>query len=233
MDSDQLILLLSADWFRPFWATIGLYDERQGDSVVRCARAEVRAFLGEKRSYYEVDLRPERKAGTLERFVNCVRRSEGPEVARAVMALAAPQQTHHLLRDLFRSLVARLVGHSDLDSVLGATAAAEKLRTASDSAFPASLREALDTAFQNASGEWDSYLRERTQDPPSLLVDSAEDLQSAGAERVFLDAIKNSFDPTAQNELAKELIRQSRTVAPDYTDELTEYLAPLRAQARH
>lgn len=69
--TDSLIMLLSSDWFLPFWREVGIeVDHASKTAIQEGCRAIVRRFIGDAESYYHIDLREERWRATNSVFIH-------------------------------------------------------------------------------------------------------------------------------------------------------------------
>jgi hypothetical protein len=75
--TDYLIMLLSTDWFLPYWAEIGIIiDETKKSRIQRGCREIVIHMLGVSDSYFLGDVSEERKQVTRSRFLSLLRNCE-------------------------------------------------------------------------------------------------------------------------------------------------------------
>jgi len=74
--TDSLIMLLSTDWFLPYWAEIGInIDEAKKVSVQLGCREIVAQILGGCSDYYRSNISPDRKRETTSLFLLLLRKS--------------------------------------------------------------------------------------------------------------------------------------------------------------
>ena len=85
--TDTLIMLLSSDWFLPFWEEIGIEsDDASKTAIQEGCRAIVRSFMEDSGSYFHIDFREERWQGTNSAFIDLLDRF-GAGAAKPLAAL--------------------------------------------------------------------------------------------------------------------------------------------------
>jgi hypothetical protein len=73
--SDYLIILLSTDWFMPYWTEIGInIDEAMKTGIEQGSREIVKQIMNGADDYYRIDLSPRRRLETENEFVALLRR---------------------------------------------------------------------------------------------------------------------------------------------------------------
>jgi hypothetical protein len=85
--TDSLIMLLSSDWFLPFWEEIGIESgDASKNAIQEGCRAIVRSFMEDSGSYFHIDFREERWRETNFAFIDLLEKF-GAGAAKPVAAL--------------------------------------------------------------------------------------------------------------------------------------------------
>lgn len=177
-DRDRVVLLLSADWFRPFLRVFGLVlDEREESSLQQCARTAVRDLMAAAKEYWSTDLSDARRARTAQLLLTCVLR-EGRNAHDQLDAFIGAQResvdaeetTLWLFDAITERLVSQQADSADAIDVSALKLIASAWQTASRDAPD---EDALEKAALNSQTSWDKYLRSLTPDLPTYLSDYA------------------------------------------------------------
>jgi hypothetical protein len=175
--SDQIIMLLSSDWF---YKVADVFDIRPSPdsikSVQSLGRAIVRDLMGSETNYFYVDFSEERRRGSLESFLAGVEHTSLDERSKAAITslLSVDDETSRasfLVRQILADLAAEAPGISALPlSPLAVVAA----RDACAEVLSENGRERLSAAATAASTNWDRFLAALTPDQPTALEDLAQ-----------------------------------------------------------
>jgi hypothetical protein len=174
--ADQLIMLLSTDWFSPHWAAAGLTIEPRGKAgLQQDCRAMVRDFVGSAPEYWLVSFAEARINETNQKFMAALQRQNLDQatidrISDIVIRLSEEDPESRsvwLLADLTRQLVAHKAknptGHSEItERVLG---------DAWEMCEP-KIPDLHEVCRQSAT-EWDRYIAGLTPDLPTMLADYA------------------------------------------------------------
>src|SRR5579864_6586554 len=179
--ADRLAMLLSADWFAPYWRHFGIVLSEAECALVRQAAREVtRRLIGSVYLYWNIDFSEQRITDT--------KRSFADRVKAAGIAEAGREQILELLDDktreqdeaattlwLFGALLDQLSSGSP--SANPPHIADDALRTIgslwANRSSTMDVSDQLERAVLSASTEWDRYLRNLTPDLPTYLSDWA------------------------------------------------------------
>jgi hypothetical protein len=170
---DVALLLLSSDWFLPYWELAGLrVPPNQRATIQALARQEVRSLIGTSRTYWEADFDPQGLASARQALFRAIR-GDAVEMSRA-----APNSVQ--VEALLRMVLDSCISESTFGQQVGDDVAAEVrecvLRSASGvAAFN------FEAIASRSESEWDVYLRSLTPDLPTHLSDFASE-QVVGGE---------------------------------------------------
>jgi hypothetical protein len=175
-NSDKIVMVLSADWFAPFWKAFGLVTTQQEQAhVQRAARETVRDLMKGRDTYWNVDFDEGRIARTAKMFREGMR----------TMSEATVSQICNLLEDedsaskpvattlwLFGALCDQLAGtHSNTNNLRIDHATVETIRSLWRSSADAGNADEMEHASLRSATQWDQYLRSLTPDLPTSLAD--------------------------------------------------------------
>jgi hypothetical protein len=181
VNSDKLIMLLSADWFAPFWKVFGLtISAEQQVRVQRSAREVVRSMMKGRDSYWDIDFDTDRVRRTERSFLESASKISNT-VEKQISGLLVTQQTETDSRQLattlwlFGALFDQLC--STNYSGMLPKVEADTLRSLKSlwvTSFNADANEdEFERALLRSNTEWDRYLRNLTADLPTSLADWA------------------------------------------------------------
>lgn len=160
-------MLMSTDWFFPYWKLVGIDVPKKGEFQVGC-REIVRGFMKQTTSYYNIDFSEERSKSTRRAFRE-LSASLGFDVGESSsgwkLELASGDDRHQLETAawLFRRVRERLLADGDLDKKIR-----EVLQgvNTSRSSIPNFGHLCLESR-----SKWDAYIRSLTPDLPESLAD--------------------------------------------------------------
>ncbi len=206
--ADKLLLLLSTDWFAPYWSSIGLYvaQDKKGETQ-RLLREEVRrSFLG--RTYWRAAFDAPRIESTSGALLAAFEGTAGDATKQTLLALVGRGQ---------------LVQESARETWLLSTMT-EMLVDSGDESLSAELIDAIRAAWnlsqigsmnwreicEGSSTEWDQSVRSLTPDLPCWLADfvatEIKDMDQFGmfwselhrlATESMIDGLKGWYKATA------------------------------------
>jgi hypothetical protein len=165
---DHAAMLLSTDWFAPYWNVIGIEADRQKQCLQDGCRAIVRRVVGGAQDYYLIDFSHDRIEKTREDLHLLVRNCKlSKAAATRVEELAAHKSGRDQLGKtawLFRNLHDELVNDQTLD---------QQIRTAltrSRSKFSFASGLNFEEICLRSSTAWDEYIRGLTPELPASLA---------------------------------------------------------------
>jgi hypothetical protein len=165
---DHAAMLLSTDWFAPYWTVIGLEADEQKQCLQNGCRDIVRQLVGRARDYYLIDFSDDRIERTRDDLLSLVRHCKlGKAAATRVEELAAHKSGRDQLGKtawLFRNLHDELVNDQTLDQQIrtALTRSHSKLSFASELNF--------EEICLRSSTAWDAYIRNLTPELPASLA---------------------------------------------------------------
>ena len=174
--ADRLIMLLSTDWFMPYWPAAGLAVEPAARArLQQHCRAIVRAIVGTARSYWLVSFAEPRINETNRQFMAAL---QGQVLDQATIGRISdivsrlseedPESTSvWVLADVTRQLIAHKA-----KSPTGISAIAEDVLGDAWKMCTPKTPEFEGVCRQSAS-EWDRYIAGLTPDLPTMLADFA------------------------------------------------------------
>lgn len=218
---DQLIMLLSTDWFKPYWPILGLcLDDSEKELIQKGCREIVSQIIGGAKEYWLAIFSTGRREETRSLFDSLI----GDSRAASVLVNAAAEWTDISDEDmkaswLFDSLTDELVSgetneslelHFDIRSVV--------LEKRPD-------RTSLEVDFrelcEKSGSKWDRYTRQLTPTLPTYLADSLFSFLTAQRFKSLWLSLSGSLTPEQRDELiswyrAVAKSRVHRDVAPSY-----------------
>ena len=161
-------MLLSTDWFAPYWNVIGIEADRQKQCLQNGCRDIVLRVVGEAQDYYLVDFSHDRIEKTREDLRLLVRNCKLTKAAAThVEELAAHKSGRDQLGKtawLFRNLHDELVNDHSLDQQIRTAMA----RSRSEFSFASELN--FEEVCLRSSTAWDGYIRNLTPELPASLA---------------------------------------------------------------
>jgi hypothetical protein len=165
---DQTAMLLSTDWFAPYWSVIGIEADKQKECFQKGCRDIVLQLIGDAGSYYLIDF----SQGRIERTRNdlrlLARNCKLSEVAiTRVYDLAADKCGRDQLEKtawLFRNLHDELLGDEELDLQIKSVLAASRRKFS----FANDLK--FEEMCLRSSTTWDTYIKSLTPELPASLA---------------------------------------------------------------
>jgi hypothetical protein len=174
MKTDYLILLLSTDWFFPFWSEIGMVlNDATKRSIQAGCRAIVQKLMANAKEYYQIDFSEKRHHETYSMLVELIEGYAGQSdsLIAANVWLTGPED------DLKSSIMLRMLTH---DLLLGDSEAASP---ASDPSARMAVMVATKTydadpdqfwiISTQSQSAWDHYIQDLLAETPSALSDIA------------------------------------------------------------
>jgi hypothetical protein len=173
-------MLLSADWFAPYWRNFGLVlSETECALVRKVARRVVKSFMDGTDTYWNANFSDERVTRTASSFAESLGQTDISSAGRlqisSLLTSASRGSEEATTLWLFGALTDQLVSGTSSTappSVAGSTLPVVRslwaARSSSDNA-----PERLEQAALASETEWDRYLRSLTPDLPTFLPDWA------------------------------------------------------------
>lgn len=195
--ADKLLLLLSTDWFAPYWPSLGLFLPRAAKANAQSAlRAEVRqAFEGS--TYWNTSFEPARVARTRAALTRAFSKHErAAAVIGSLLERSAVSDT--VSESWLLSSMTELLVNSGVDEVSGEVI--ELARAAWHTATVGSM-DWSDLCVRSDS-DWDRTIKALTPDLPSWLGDFvAIDLQCVDSFGLFWSEVRDTLTLDQRNEL--------------------------------
>jgi len=165
---DKAAMLLSTDWFVPYWSVIGIDADKEKRCVQSGCRDIVRRVVGDAGDYYLIDFSHDRIERTREDFRLLVRSCKlGETAATRVDELAANKSGRDQLEKtawLFRSLYDELLEDGELDQKI------KPVLSRSRSKFSFANELNFEEMCLRSTTTWDGYIRSLTPDLPASLA---------------------------------------------------------------
>ncbi|MCR5881399.1 hypothetical protein LRS03_00370 [Rhizobacter sp. J219] len=214
---DTSLLLLSSDWFLPYWQLASLeVPLKQRADVQAVARREVQALLGASKNFWDANFDPQRfevaRAALLRAIAQGARSDPVDSTGRDGQSLA-----------LIGAVLEASVLGEELDAeVSGEVAAVVRECIHKHSAFSSSID--FELAAKHSSSDWDGYLRSLTPDLPTYLSDFAsEHIEMEGFSSLWAQLV-TQLSPRDLGMLASWLGRQASVLVPEATLEIQGWL---------
>lgn len=194
---DRITMLLSTDWFFPYWELVGIDVPKKGEFRVGC-REIVRGFMKQATSYYNINFSEERSKSTLRAFreLSASVGFEGSESSFGwKLELASGDDRHQLETTawLFSTVRKTLLADENLE---------KNIREALQEVNKARLNMPNfgDLCLESQS-EWDVYIRSLTPELPNSLADWVKAGLLASLE---LSQVLGQLDSTQRRVLGKK-----------------------------
>lgn len=164
---DKIAMLLSTDWFFPYWKLVGIEVPKKGEFQAGC-REIVRGFVKQATSYYNIDFSEERFEATRGAFRKLSVRVgfQGDNKESGWKFELASLDDRHQLETaswLFNSVRERLLADGDLERKVRETLQEVKETHSNMPNFGQLCVE--------SQSEWDAYIRSLTPELPNSLAD--------------------------------------------------------------
>jgi hypothetical protein len=174
-------MLLSADWFAPYWRNFGLVLSESECALVReVARGVVRDLMKGADVYWNINFSEQRVSQTIGSFIEGVKgtglsNAGRMQIADLLASAGGDAESVTTTLWLFGALMDQLV--SAAPSMTPPKVAATTLPIVrslwANGSAPDDISDQLERAARTSNSEWDRYLRALTPDLPTLLSDWA------------------------------------------------------------
>jgi hypothetical protein len=201
---DQLVMLLSSDWFFLKWHLLGLNTLPEVKAALqRRCRVLVEEFLDGEVDYWMISFTPERISLTQDKFFRFAASNKLSESDIKILQniadgnVGCEQNDVSLLMNLTLLLI-RIPSEasqeplaSNIVGVIRATSMMFELDTSS-----------MDSEWLSSNSKWDSKLRQITKDLPEYVADFAQDLMTISNKfLLFWDALLEKLDGSEKTSL--------------------------------
>ena len=169
---DQVVMLLSADWFAPYWHLIGIFaEDKKGSRLRKGCREIVRQIIGSATQYWHTNFSEARVKETRAMLDALIKRCDLEEVTvNRIAGLISREDspvdngTRWLIVMMTEQLLDRSVNaHLHPATTEGLREKWSQLQNLDDFDFQAYCL--------NSASTWDRYLRNTTPDLPGMLAD--------------------------------------------------------------
>lgn len=220
---DKLVILLSTDWFKPYWSGIGIHiDEAAKPSVQQGCREIVAQILSGAKSYYLASFSDDRKNKTRSMFESLARQTGAEAVLKVIEEwdkmsdeeLKAAWIYTGLTDDLFSREIRE--GDPKLDPAITA------IMTSAQRKYDLAPFEFLEKCAPSET-PWDQYTRELTPEQPTALADDLAAVLTARRFEAFWNSVRDRLTPAQRDELIawyREMAkaRSRRDLVPAYVN---------------
>jgi hypothetical protein len=199
---DYLVMLLSTDWFKPYWVTIGLeVDEPTRDSMQEGCRGIVKQILSGAENYFFATFSEQRRKETHSALDSLVERLNATKGASKTIGEWAGM-THEdstaawvytgVTRDLFSSRIRE--GSPKLDPAI------KIIMAGAEGQYDVAPTDFLEICAEPESC-WDEYIKRLTPEQPTFLADILAAVSRARRFRAFWDLVVSKLTPEQRHEL--------------------------------
>jgi hypothetical protein len=218
---DELIMLLSTDWFAPYWFKIGLgADHKTKVCLQQRLREIVRQIISGVQQYWLVNFSNERLSNTRALLTAALRKCEAsaPTVDRIAELVdgrecsKADESTRWLVISISDQMSQGSLGAASQPSSIAAHALEKLLRIANRQ--NQSERNFEELCLESES-EWDGYIRSLTPDLPTKLADFLKTISTQDHFEQLWAVIHSDLSVEERH----ELLEWYRTVAQSLTGE--------------
>lgn len=178
---DSFLMLLSADWFKPYWRSINIeLSTEKTLLVVKLCRITVKAFMQGAPDYYLIDFGAERQAKTWQSFLEALKINSLSNIECDVIQTAAAQFCSFSAASttsyaLFKTVILELSRKNSNPSMPGprpriSAVIQETLQQACQTSaqFYSHLDE-IEAVAEASTTQWDTYLRSLMPGTPEIL----------------------------------------------------------------
>lgn len=171
--ADKLVMLLSADWFYPFWNQVGLdIDDSKRKKLQENCRALVRELMANYAEYWLISFAPERIATTYQGLLkSCARlRIPDPQSSQIREIVEGKQIENRQTRTLWLlGMLTRMAVKGSYET--GVSVLSDDIASIVKKNWPSEDDDLDFDAISDASQtSWDLYLRKLTPDLPDCLA---------------------------------------------------------------
>lgn len=198
---DKLTMLLSSDWFLPYWHLIGVAaNTAQKGEVQQGSREIVRQFMSGAKQYWDIDFSVVRARKTRSMMENLLSKCKLEyAISDRINRLASADEMP--IDDGTRWLIVSMTEQL-LDNSLDASPPLDdRIKSMLDQDWK--QRDEVDLKEQSlaSASDWDKYLRSTTPDLPSMLADYAASMISHDKFEVLWALISTRLTPNQRHEL--------------------------------
>jgi hypothetical protein len=216
--NDYLIMLLSTDWFLPFWAEIGIdVDDPTKVGIQGGCRAIVKKFMGGAKEYYDISFSEERRQETDLMFMDMLDRLG----ARSAVSEAVEGWTSRPKDGLWAATMFRILRDDLLSGDSGSTASSLDTTIRLEVVEASTAYDVDPSQFEKISMEsrtsWDEYIRSLFDDQPTALFDNLAPIIAERRLRALWNRICRRLTQTQRQALIfwYREIAQSRGIPGD------------------
>jgi hypothetical protein len=175
---DQLVMLFSADWFRPHWSTLGIRTGAKAqEGFQRECQTIVRQIVGNAETYWLTSFEDERLAETQRQFLKSAHGNLDADAVRKLselLSFGADLEPDEISAAAMASVNTRLAAGRDRNLPQLPGESQKHLLEVWQRYRPSPT--CLEKAATHPSSKWDSYLLTLTPDLPTYLSDYLSDL---------------------------------------------------------
>lgn len=198
---DKLAMLLSTDWFLPYWSDIGIVaEESVKSSIQRQCREIVAQILSGVQSYYQASFSDDRKNQTRLMFESMARQSKAETVERAIEEWEQMTDEELKAASIYTSLTDNLFSNDirDVDPKLDSAIAAVIIKA--QRKYKLAPFEFLEKC-ESSDTPWDRYTRELTPQQPTALADNLAAVLTARRFEAFWNSVRDRLTPAQREDL--------------------------------
>jgi hypothetical protein len=217
--TDMLVMLLSTDWFKPYWFALGIgLGEKQKGIVQQGCREIVNQILSGAKEYWLANFSTERLEQTQNKLWGLLRESGADESStRRIAALIGEGKSSTIENGtawILVSITEQLFNNVlPTDQVLN-PAVKEVLAGAwsmwNNFDFP---KINFKESCLASTSEWDKYIRSLTPGLPTSVSDFLDDIESQTKSQLLLTAINVQLTSTQRRELMTWYSRVGRSLS--------------------
>lgn len=220
---DKLVMLLSTDWFKPYWSSIGI--EVEGavkTSIQQGSREIVRQILSGAKSYYLASFSDDRKNKTRTMLESLVRQVQAEGVLRAVEEWTKMSDEELKAAWIYTTLTEDLFSRESREGDPKLDPAITAIMTSAQKKYDLAPFEFLEKC-ESSETSWDQYTREITPELPTALADDLAAVLTARRFEAFWDSLRDHLTPAQREKLIawyREMAkaRSRRDLVPSYVN---------------
>lgn len=218
---DKLVMLLSTDWFKFYWYTIGIdVDEPTKTSIQQGCREIVKQILSGAKSYFHISFAEERKNNTRAMVESLAEKSGARPVLRAIDDWVKMSDEDLKAAWIYTSLTEDLLsgdfrkGDPTLDPAIITIMAGAQMK------YDLAPFEFLEKC-ESSNTSWDQYTRELTGELPTALADDLAAVLTARRFETFWNSLRDKLTGVQREQLVawyREVAkaRSRRDLVPAY-----------------
>jgi hypothetical protein len=220
---DKLVMLLSTDWFKPYWSSIGIeVEETVKTSIQQGCREIVRQILSGAKNYYLASFSDDRKNKTQTMLESLAQQAQTEAVLSAVEEWTKMSDEELKAAWIYTTLTDDLFSRESREGDPKLDPTITAIMTSAQKKYDLAPFEFLEKC-ESSETSWDQYTRELTPELPTALADDLAAVLTARRFEAFWKSVRDRLTPAQREELTswyREMAkaRSRRDLVPAYVN---------------